>query len=160
MRPGPQIRLGGRPSIDGPSFETLSMTHAHSRSHCVGCILICVIIGDDVSDGGGAQSHADVENNNLNGEEEVQETSMHEERIGEGVDEDETTQDAIESRSNARGSRASTSSISSKNGNKRKKTKDNIYGMTATKDEDVLTNVFDAIHRLSEASNSLRFSLF
>ncbi|ERM98436.1 hypothetical protein AMTR_s00072p00127880 [Amborella trichopoda] len=88
---------------------------------------ICVIIGDDVSDGGGAQSHADVENNNLNGEEEVQETSMHEERIGEGVDEDETTQDAIESRSNARGSRASTSSISSKNGNKRKKTKDNIY---------------------------------
>ncbi|ERM96888.1 hypothetical protein AMTR_s00074p00037630 [Amborella trichopoda] len=132
---------------------------------------LCIIIGGDMADGGGAQSHADVENNHLNREEEVQETSMHEERIGvvgtEG-DEEETTQDAKKSRSNARGSRDSSGSTTSKKRKKRKKTKYDLYaeklseitetikGMSATKDEDVLSDVFDDVMKMKSMDSQKR----
>ncbi|ERN10600.1 hypothetical protein AMTR_s00028p00139390 [Amborella trichopoda] len=79
--------------LDG--FNTM---HGHSKSHCVGYghkvtrqyqdkVIpyledLCIIIVDNVVDGGGAQSHADVENNHCDRDVEVQETWMWEEMIG------------------------------------------------------------------------------
>ncbi|ERN10590.1 hypothetical protein AMTR_s00028p00124470 [Amborella trichopoda] len=96
-------------------------------------------------------------------EQDVQETLMHEAGIGvvgTGEDEEETTKDGNEDRSNARGSRALGGSKTNKKGKKRKKTKDDIYvdqlseiaeaikGMTTTKDEDVLSNVFYTVKKM------------